>query len=38
MLDVKIVEMRDFLKGRLLAMRVGEIESEMRGLGILARA
>jgi type II secretory pathway predicted ATPase ExeA len=38
MLDVKIVEMRDFLKGRLPAMRVGEIESEMRGLGILARA
>jgi hypothetical protein len=38
MLDVKLVEMRDFMKGRLPAVRVGEIESEMRGLGILARA
>ena len=38
MLDVKLVDMRAFMKGRLPAVSVGDIDSEMRGLGILARA
>lgn len=37
-LDLKIVEMRDFLKGKLAATRMTEIENEMRNVGILARA
>ena len=36
-LDLKIVEMRDFLKGKLAAARMSEIENEMRNVGKAVR-